>query len=188
LSQLPPPPPSSHTQPPILQRNGKHPKHFSPPHQSTNQRKKKRRRIRRPLTERGTKTGQNTWVTSPIRRRGLKGREGRSSERRRGEGSLGGIYMIVHFFLPPVRRRRAARVACSKTSLTPSFILAEHSRYFTAPILRATASPYQTTRQHALVKGKRLQREFKAPNANFKKWEREEFEIGGFGGVVLLRD
>ena len=50
-------------------------------------------------------------------------------------------YMIVHFFVFPVRRRRAARVACSNTSLTPSFIFAEHSRYFVAPILRATASP-----------------------------------------------
>jgi len=51
------------------------------------------------------------------------------------------IYMTMHFLFFPVRRRRAARVACSKTSRTPSFILAEHSRYRVAPILRATASP-----------------------------------------------
>jgi len=49
--------------------------------------------------------------------------------------------MTVHLFFFPCRRRSAARVACSNTSLTPSFILAEHSRYLTAPILRATASP-----------------------------------------------
>ena len=40
--------------------------------------------------------------------------------------------------------RSAARVACSKTSRTPSFVLAEHSRYLCAPILRFTSSPYST--------------------------------------------
>lgn len=63
------------------------------------------------------------------------------SRMRRGVLRVVKIYMTVHFLLLPVRRRRAARVACSKTSLTPSFILAEHSRYLVAPILRATASP-----------------------------------------------
>ena len=56
------------------------------------------------------------------------------------------IYMTMHFLDFPVRRRRAARVACSKTSRTPSFILAEHSRYRVAPILRATASPCTHTK------------------------------------------
>ena len=37
---------------------------------------------------------------------------------------------------------RAARVACSNTSLTPSFVFAEHSRYFWAPIFLRTSSAY----------------------------------------------
>jgi hypothetical protein len=55
---------------------------------------------------------------------------------------LAEIYMILHFLVLLCRRRSAARVACSKTSRTPSFIFAEHSRYLCAPILRATASPF----------------------------------------------
>jgi hypothetical protein len=52
------------------------------------------------------------------------------------------VYRIKHFFLPlpDFRVRRAARVACSKTSLTPSFVLAEHSRYLVAPIFLRTSS------------------------------------------------
>ena len=33
-------------------------------------------------------------------------------------------------------------MACSKTSRTPSLVLAEHSRYLWAPIFRRTSSPY----------------------------------------------
>lgn len=49
--------------------------------------------------------------------------------------------MITHFlvFLPG-RVVRAARVACSNTSRTPSFVFAEHSRYFWAPIFLRTSS------------------------------------------------
>lgn len=41
------------------------------------------------------------------------------------------LYRTRHlcFLLPPFRCNRAARVACSNTSLTPSLVLAEHSRY-----------------------------------------------------------
>ena len=45
---------------------------------------------------------------------------------------------ICLFFL---RGRSAARVAASKTSRTPSFVLADVSKYPTAPSLRATAAP-----------------------------------------------
>ena len=62
-----------------------------------------------------------------------------------GFRDFGGIYMMSHLLFFPVRRMSAARVACSNTSRTPSFILAEHSRYFAAPILRATASPYNVS-------------------------------------------
>ena len=54
------------------------------------------------------------------------------------------VYRIKHFFflLPPFRVSRAARVACSNTSLTPSFVLAEHSRYLVAPIFLRTSSAW----------------------------------------------
>lgn len=51
------------------------------------------------------------------------------------------VYRIRHFFLLLVFRVvRAERVACSNTSLTPSLVLAEHSRYFAAPIFLRTSS------------------------------------------------
>ena len=52
----------------------------------------------------------------------------------------GVVYRIEHFFFSFFRVSSAARVACSKTSLTPSFVLAEHSRYFWAPIFLRTSS------------------------------------------------
>jgi hypothetical protein len=52
-----------------------------------------------------------------------------------------GIYKIRHFFdFFSFRVSRAARVACSNTSRTPSFVFAEHSRYFWAPIFLRTSS------------------------------------------------
>jgi hypothetical protein len=55
--------------------------------------------------------------------------------------------MITHFFdFFSFRVVRAARVACSNTSRTPSFVFAEHSRYFWAPIFLRTSSAY-----HGLV-------------------------------------
>lgn len=58
-----------------------------------------------------------------------------------GCGRFGVVYKIMQrvFFLL-FRVRRAARVACSNTSLTPSLVLAEHSRYFCAPIFLRTSS------------------------------------------------
>lgn len=51
------------------------------------------------------------------------------------------VYKIKHFFLDfSFRVSRAARVACSNTSRTPSFVFAEHSRYFWAPIFLRTSS------------------------------------------------
>lgn len=44
------------------------------------------------------------------------------------------------FFFSFLRVSRAARVACSNTSRTPSFVFAEHSRYFWAPIFLRTSS------------------------------------------------
>jgi hypothetical protein len=53
----------------------------------------------------------------------------------------GNVYKIKHFFdFFSFRVRRAARVACSNTSRTPSFVFAEHSRYFWAPIFLRTSS------------------------------------------------
>lgn len=53
-------------------------------------------------------------------------------------------YKIKHFFLLfSFRVNRAARVACSNTSRTPSFVLAEHSRYFWAPIFLRTSSAWE---------------------------------------------
>jgi len=53
------------------------------------------------------------------------------------------VYRIRHFFLLLVFRVvRAERVACSNTSLTPSLVLAEHSRYFAAPIFLRTSSAW----------------------------------------------
>lgn len=46
----------------------------------------------------------------------------------------------MHFFFSFFRVRSAARVACSNTSRTPSFVLAEHSRYLMAPIFLRTSS------------------------------------------------
>jgi len=56
---------------------------------------------------------------------------------------LGQVYKIRHFFLFfSLFVIRAARVACSNTSRTPSFVFAEHSRYFWAPIFLRTSSAY----------------------------------------------
>lgn len=54
------------------------------------------------------------------------------------------LYRTRHlcFVLPPFRCSSAARVACSNTSLTPSLVLAEHSRYLYAPIFLRTSSPF----------------------------------------------
>ena len=53
-------------------------------------------------------------------------------------------YKIRHFFDFFSRFvDRAARVACSNTSRTPSFVFAEHSRYFWAPIFLRTSSAYR---------------------------------------------
>lgn len=50
-------------------------------------------------------------------------------------------YKIRHFFfLFSFRVVKAARVACSNTSRTPSFVFAEHSRYLSAPIFLRTSS------------------------------------------------
>jgi hypothetical protein len=53
----------------------------------------------------------------------------------------------MHFFLRPelffrLLLVRAARVACSNTSRTPSPFLAEHSMYLTAPMRFRTSSPW----------------------------------------------
>jgi hypothetical protein len=50
------------------------------------------------------------------------------------------VYRIKHFFFSFFLVSSAARVACSKTSRTPSLVLAEHSRYFMAPIFLRTSS------------------------------------------------
>lgn len=50
------------------------------------------------------------------------------------------VYKISHFFFFGLLVRSAARVACSKTSRTPSLVLAEHSRYLYAPIFLRTSS------------------------------------------------
>lgn len=78
---------------------------------------------------------------------------GRRRQGSRGSGfaernmfkSIWVVYRIMHlgFFLPPFRVSRAARVACSNTSLTPSFVLAEHSRYLVAPIFLRTSSAWE---------------------------------------------
>ena len=75
------------------------------------------------------------------RRQGSRG--SRFAERNMFE-SIWVVYRIKHFFflLPPFRVSRAARVACSNTSLTPSFVLAEHSRYLVAPIFLRTSSAW----------------------------------------------
>lgn len=53
------------------------------------------------------------------------------------------LYKMRHLglLLRLLRERRAARVACSKTSRTPSLVLAEHSRYLWAPIFLRISSP-----------------------------------------------
>lgn len=56
------------------------------------------------------------------------------------------VYKIMqNFFLPlfDALVSKAARVACSNTSLTPSLVLAEHSRYFCAPIFLRTSSAWK---------------------------------------------
>jgi hypothetical protein len=57
------------------------------------------------------------------------------------------VYKIRHF-LDFFSRFviRAARVACSNTSRTPSFVFAEHSRYFWAPIFLRTSSAWLVLR------------------------------------------
>lgn len=50
------------------------------------------------------------------------------------------VYKMVHFFFLSFLVSSAARVACSNTSRTPSLVLAEHSRYFWAPIFLRTSS------------------------------------------------
>ncbi len=56
---------------------------------------------------------------------------------------------LLFFF--PVFLSRAARVANSKTSRTPSLVLAEHSRYLVALMLLATARPCDGVSQHAML-------------------------------------
>lgn len=89
----------------------------------------------------------------------VRSRDRRSGERRKAAARQSGsgfaernmfesiwvVYRIMHlgFFLPPFRVSRAARVACSNTSLTPSFVLAEHSRYLVAPIFLRTSSAWE---------------------------------------------
>lgn len=55
------------------------------------------------------------------------------------------LYRTRHFLrwllLRLLRDSRAARVAFSNTSRTPSLVLAEHSRYLCAPIFLRTSSP-----------------------------------------------
>ena len=51
------------------------------------------------------------------------------------------VHLRFLWSLRPVLDSRAARVACSKTSRTPSLVLAEHSRYLVAPIFLRTSSP-----------------------------------------------
>src|SRR5690348_13234906 len=69
----------------------------------------------------------------------------RSSTRRSFGGdppilNSGRAYKIKHFLVFfSFLVSRAARVACSNTSRTPSFVLAEHSRYFWAPIFLRTS-------------------------------------------------
>lgn len=58
--------------------------------------------------------------------------------------TTGAVYIILHFFfvlslLKPLRT--AALVAAVKTSLTPSCVRAEHSRYAVAPIFLRISSP-----------------------------------------------
>ena len=68
-----------------------------------------------------------------------KGRK-RIREKRQADGQAGRLHLLVafllfykirHFFLPlpSFLVSSAARVACSKTSRTPSLVRAEHSRY-----------------------------------------------------------
>lgn len=57
----------------------------------------------------------------------------------------GGFYRTMHFFSFFFRVSSAARVACSNTSRTPSFVLAEHSRYLAAPIFLRTSSACRTS-------------------------------------------
>lgn len=57
------------------------------------------------------------------------------------------IYRIMHFFFFAFSRlSSAARVACSNTSRTPSFVFAEHSRYFWAWIFLRTSSACRVRR------------------------------------------
>lgn len=61
-------------------------------------------------------------------------------------------YKIKHFLVFfSFLVNRAARVACSNTSLTPSFVLAEHSRYFWAPIFLRTSSALGELVSHGFI-------------------------------------
>jgi len=65
-----------------------------------------------------------------------------SSHRKSHPGVQHPIYKMRHdFFFSFFFCMRAQRVACSNTSFTPSFVLAEHSRYFSARMIFFTASP-----------------------------------------------
>lgn len=75
----------------------------------------------------------------------------REREHRREGNKKEGIYRIMHFFFSFFRVRRAARVACSNTSRTPSLVLAEHSRYFWAPIFLRTSSACSRSRKSQLM-------------------------------------
>ena len=69
---------------------------------------------------------------------------------RRAVQSTRQLLFFFFFFV-----RSAARVACSKTSRTPSLVLAEHSRYLYASIFLATSSPWTSgERQPCLLDGR----------------------------------
>lgn len=74
---------------------------------------------------------------------GITERDTEEKEERKKEG----LYRIMHFFFSFLRVSRAARVACSNTSRTPSLVLAEHSRYFWAPIFLRTSSACSRSRK-----------------------------------------
>jgi hypothetical protein len=95
------------------------------------------------LGEAENERGPEVEVLEKGGRRRQGSRESGFAERNMFE-SIWVVYRIKHFFfdLPPFRVSRAARVACSNTSLTPSFVLAEHSRYLVAPIFLRTSSAW----------------------------------------------
>lgn len=96
------------------------------------------------LGEAENERGPEVEVLEKGGRRRQGSRESGFAERNMFE-SIWVVYRIKHFFfdLPPFRVSRAARVACSNTSLTPSFVLAEHSRYLVAPIFLRTSSAWE---------------------------------------------